>query len=373
MKNYLFKNLSFTGFCFVFLCFLINTGCQKTSDAKAVNGDPNASTSSAKNGYSLGNFFTVNLNANVGGYNAPHINPLLHNAWGMSESPGGTFWVSAADGGVSFVYDRTGKEILDAVKIPSHLKNASGNPTGQIFNGTADFIIPGTGSTAKFIFASEDGTISAWNGGASAVLVANRNHEGSSYKGLAMATNNGANYLYATNFTRQQIDIFDKDFKHVNTKGFWDPDIPEYYAPFGIRTINNMLYVTYARQTEEGDDDSSGVGFGFVDVYWPNGTLAKHFAARGTLNAPWGIAEAAPSLLGKSALLIGNFGDGRINVFDWDGNFIGQLSQNGVPVVIDGLWAIESAVPKTSAAAQLYYTAGPDDEEDGVFGFLFKH
>jgi uncharacterized protein (TIGR03118 family) len=373
MKNFLQRNLRPTDFFFIIGCFLLMaTGCQKTTDATAVNA-ANTSDGQTKNGYTLGNFFTVNLNANKGGYNAPRINPKLHNAWGMSESPTGIFWVSAADGGVSFVYDRTGKEILDAVIIPSHLANATGNPTGQIFNPTPDFVIPGTGAAARFIFASEDGTISAWNGGPSAILVADRNSAGSSYKGITMAQNNGANYLYLANFAKQKIDVFDKDFKKIPTQGFWDADIPEHYAPFNIRNINNMLYVTYARQTEDGEEDSAGVGLGFVDVYWPNGTLAKHFAAHGTLNAPWGLAEASPALLGKSALLVGNFGDGRINVFDWDGNFIGQLSQNKVPVVIDGLWALESAVPKTSAAAQLYYTAGPNDEEDGVFGFLFKH
>lgn len=370
MKNSIVRNLRLTDFFFVLGCFLLlATGCQKTTDASAVQSQSNVSESQA---WSLGDFTKIILNANRTGYNAPHINPRLHNAWGMSESPGGTFWVSAADGGLSFVYDRTGMQVIPAVNIPSHLANSPGNPTGQIFNGTPDFIIPGTGATAKFIFASEDGTLSGWNGGSSAVVVADRSKQDASYKGIAIATNNGANYLYVTNFSKQKIDVFDKDFNHVPTQGFWDPDIPAHYAPFGIRTINNMLYVTYARQTADGEDDSSGTGLGFVDVYWPNGTLSKHFAAHGTLNAPWGIAEAAPAFLGKSALLIGNFGDGRINVFDWDGNFEGQLSVAGKPVSIDGLWAIESGVPNTSAAKQLYFTAGPDDESDGIFGFLYK-
>ncbi len=354
MKNSILRNLRLTDFFFISGCFLlIATGCQKTTDVSAINAKTSTSDVQENSGYSLGNFTRVVLNANKTGYNALHVNPRLHNAWGMSVSPGGTFWVSAADGGLSFVYDKTGMQVIPAVAIPSHLKNAPGNPTGQIFNGTTDFIIPGTGSTAKFIFASEDGTISGWNGGPSAILVADRSKEGASYKGIAMAYNNGANYLYATNFTKQKIDVFDKDFHHVPTTGFHDADIPAHYAPFNIRNIDSMLYVTYARQTKEGDDDSSGAGLGFVDVYWPNGTLAKHFAAHGTLNAPWGIAKAAQRLLGKRALLIGNFGDGRINVFDWDGNFIGQLSVGGKPVSIDGLWAIESGVPNTSAAEQL--------------------
>ena len=373
MKNSIVRNLRLMDLLLIVGCFLLLiTGCQKTTDASAINATTSTSDVQENSGYSLGNFAKVILNANRTGYNALHINPRLHNAWGMSESPGGTFWISAADGGVSFVYDKTGTAVISPVHIPSHEKNVPGNPTGQIFNGTADFVIPGTGATAKFIFASENGTISGWNGGPSAIVVADRRKEDASYKGIAMAYNNGANYLYATNFTKQKIDVFDKDFHHVPTQGFWDPNIPPHYAPFNIRNIDSMLYVTYARQTKEGDDDSSGAGFGFVDVYWPNGTLAKHFAAHGTLNAPWGIAKAATRLLGKKALLIGNFGDGRINVFDWDGNFIGQLSVGGKPVVIDGLWGIESGVPNTSAAEQLYFTAGPNDEADGIFGFLYK-
>jgi uncharacterized protein (TIGR03118 family) len=371
MKNSIMKSFRVTDFLFVLGCFLLlGTGCQKTADA--VNAKTNASDVQAAYGYSLGGFIRITLNANKMGYRAPHINPRLHNAWGMSESPGGTFWVSAADGGLSFVYDRTGKQVLSPVSIPSHLPNSPGNPTGQIFNGTTDFVIPGTGSTAKFIFASEDGTLSGWNGGSSAIIVADRSKEGSGYTGLTMATDGGANYLYAANFAKSKIDVFDKDFNHVGSSAFKDWDIPEGYAPFNIRNINNMLYVTYAFKTEDGEEDSTGAGLGFVDVFWPNGTLSKHFAAHGTLNAPWGIAEAAPEFLGKSALLIGNFGDGRINVFDWDGNFKGQLSTNGKPVEIDGLWAIESGVAKTSTAKQLYFTAGPEDESDGIFGFLFK-
>ncbi len=373
MKNSIIRNLRLKALFIFFGCFLLFiTGCQKTNDLTATNAQTNVSDAQAKYGYALSSFFQENLNANTTGYNAPHINGKLHNAWGMAVSPGGTFWVSAADGGVSFVYDKNGSQPIGYVAIPSHLKNAPGNPTGQIFNGTPDFIIPGTGATAKFIFASEDGTISGWNGGLSAILVANRNPQGSGYTGIAMATNSGANFLYAANFAKEKIDVFDKDFKHVNSSAFKDADIPKHYVPFGIRTINNMLYVTYARKTADGDEDSSGVGLGFVDVYWPNGSLAKHFAAHGTLNAPWGIAEAAPELLGKSALLIGNFGDGRINVFDWDGNFIGQLSQNGKPIWVEGLWAIESGAPNTNAAHQLYFTAGPKEEADGLFGFLLK-
>ena len=151
---------------------------------------------------------------------------------------------------------------------------------------------------------------------------------------------------------------------------FKDHDIPKMYAPFNIRNIGNMLYVTYAIVASNGDD-STGAGLGYVDVFWPNGTLSKRIATKGTLNAPWGITPASPRLVGDSALLIGNFGDGHINVYDWDGNFKGQLKSEGMPVAIEGLWAIDNTVANTSPR-QLYFTAGPADETDGLFGFLSK-
>jgi len=131
-----------------------------------------------------------------------------------------------------------------------------------------------------------------------------------------------------------------------------------------------MLYVTYA--VEEDGEDSTGAGLGYLDVYWPNGSLYKRFASKHTLNAPWGLAEGSPELIGSSGLLVGNFGDGHINVFDWDGNFKGQLKNPlGGPVAIEGLWDINNSVFNTSRR-ELYFTAGPEDEEDGVFGLLVR-
>ena len=352
----------------VLALFVISSGCTKTSDAVATSQE-NVSDAQATTA-SFGPFVQVNLNANKPGYRAPRINPKLHNAWGLSASPGGTFWISAADGGVSFVYNNKGAPIIPAVTIPSHLPGSQGNPTGNIYNPTTDFLIPGTGAPSKFIFASEDGTISAWNGGPSAMIVADESDEGAVYTGLDMANDNGANYLFVANFAEGEVEVFDKDFNYVDGKSFIDPNIPEGYAPFNIRTINNMLYVTYAYVSEDGED-STGAGLGFVDVYWPNGSLSKRFATQGTLNAPWGIAVARPVLIGMSGILIGNFGDGRINVFDWDGNFKGQLSTATGPVEIEGLWAIDNQTADTNPR-QLYFTAGPNDEEDGVFGFLLK-
>jgi uncharacterized protein (TIGR03118 family) len=352
--------------------FIINTGCQKTAENIAP-GTQNVSDAKTA-GLNLGNFMQVNLVANTRGYSSLYINKNLINAWGLSASPGGTFWISANDGGKSFVYNAVGAKVIPPVDIPSHMKGVAGNATGQIFNGTTDFVIPGTGRAAAFLFAGEDGTISGWNGGPSAIVVADHSKGGSSYKGIAMANDGGSNFLYAANFTKHRVDVLDNAYNFVTGRPFHDPGIPAAYGPFNIRNINNMLYVTYAVVKSNGDD-STGAGLGYVDVYWPNGTLSKRIATQGTLNAPWGITPAAPQLLGTggdSTLLIGNFGDGHINVFDWDGNFLGQLLSQGVPVAIEGLWAIDNTVANTSRK-QLYFTAGPNDESDGVFGFLSKH
>lgn len=347
---------------------IIISGCEKMDDASLKSGT--SDDQAAALSLSLGNFKEVNLNANKFGYHALHINSNLHNAWGMAVGSSGGIWVSAADGGVSYVYNDRGAQLLPPVAIPSHMMGTPGNPTGQVFNATTDFVIPGTGNPAKFIFASEDGTLSAWNGGSAAVVVVDRSAEGSSYKGVAIASDGGTNFLYATDFTKHRIDVFDKDYNQVWSMPFNDPGIPAAYAPFNIGNINNMLYVTYAIVTSEGDD-SSGVGLGYVDAFMPNGSFSKRIGSQGTLNAPWGISEGSPELIGMDALLIGNFGDGHINVYDWNGNFKGQLMNAGGPVAIDGLWAIDNSVLKTSRH-QLYFTAGPDDEEDGLFGFLTK-
>jgi len=368
MKTF-YRVRSIPGFLIATLFLLIiNTGCQKTTDAVSAN-EQTVSDAQA-NASSYGNFVQVNLNANTSGYHAPRINPKLKNAWGLSASPGGTFWISAADGGVSFVYNNKGAPKIPAVTIPSHIPGSPGNPTGQIFNATSDFVIPGTGSTAKFIFASEDGTVSAWNGGSSALVVADQSAAGAKYTGLAIANDGGTNYLYVANFTQGKVDVYDANFGWVSGKPFNDPNIPEGYSPFNIRAINNMLYITYAIVTDEGED-STGAGLGFVDVFWPNGSLKGRFASQGTLNAPWGITEASPELIGMSGILVGNFGDGHINIFDWDGNFKGQLMTSGGPVEIEGLWAIDNTVAETFHR-QLYFTAGPEDEEDGIFGFLAR-
>jgi uncharacterized protein (TIGR03118 family) len=358
------------GFLIIGSLFLLATSCQKMTDNSLAAKQNNISDALAAPS-ALGGFKQVTLTANTQGYHALRISSNLHNAWGMAASSGGGIWVSAADGGVSYVYNNRGQELIPAVNIPSHIAGSRGNPTGQVYNTTTDFVIAGTGNAAKFLFASEDGTVSAWNSGSDAMVVVDRANKGASYKGITIANDGGSNFLYVTNFGQKRIDVFDKDFNIVTGKPFKDPGIPSGYAPFNIRNINNMLYVTYALRTADGEDDSTGAGFGYVDIYAPDGSFTKRFATKGALNAPWGITETQPQLLGTSAILVGNFGDGHISVFDWDGNYKGQLMNVGKPVAIDGLWAIDNTLTKTSPL-DLYFTAGANDEEDGIFGFLTK-
>lgn len=370
MKNFIKAKHHFVPVILVFLTLLIvSAGCKKYDASPSIQSQTSSDIS--LNGYKI-----VKLVADKDEFHALRVDHNLHNAWGMSsDDEEAEIWVSAADGGVSFVYDQTGKHIMPPVIIPSHEKGARGNPTGNVYNNTdEDFVIPGTGEPAEFIFASEDGTVSAWNdpAGGTAILVADRSGHDASYKGIAIAKDGGENFLYVTNFSQKKIDVFDKNFQHVTGKQFKDPNIPDTYAPFGIRNLHNMLYVTYARQTADGEEDSAGVGLGFVDVFHPDGSLATRFAAHGTLNAPWGIAEAKPGLCDNdNNILIGNFGDGRINVFDLNGKFKGQLMNGGDPIAIEGLWAIDNNIPDISPK-QLYFTAGPNDEEDGLFGYLEK-
>lgn len=356
----------------VILLFVITTNpsCKK-SDLRPATA---AVSSQTNDEVSLNGFKVVSLVANKAAFGAPRIDHNLENAWGMSADDEGEIWVSANETGLSFVYGLTGQHLMPPVSIPSHDAGVPGNPTGNIYNETSDFIIPGTNTTAEFIFAEEGGTVSAWNDatGSTAVVVADRTPWDAVYKGIAIANDGGTNFIYVTNFGQSKIDVFDKNFNYVSNKAFFDPNLPKGYAPFNIRNIHNMLYITYALQTADHEDDSTGAGFGFVDIYRPNGKLVKRFASHGTLNAPWGITEAKPGLCGNdNAILVGNFGDGRINVFDLKGNFKGQLKDGGSAVTIDGLWAIDTDIPGI-AANRLYFTAGPDDESDGVFGFLQK-
>ena len=229
------------------------------------------------------------------------------------------------------------------------------DPTGIVFNGSNSFVVndgQGHSGASAFIFASEDGTISGWSPtvplpppSTVAHVAVNNSAEGAVYKGLAIGTSSGSQFIYATDFHNNHIDVFNSTFGAVTPAGtFTDPNIPAGFAPFGIQNIGNELFVTYAKQDGAGHDDVAGPGNGFVDVYDTSGHLLQHLIAGGALNSPWGLAMA-PANFGQVSndLLVGNFGDGEIHAYDpTTGALLGTISdKNGNPLVEDGLWALQ--------------------------------
>jgi uncharacterized protein (TIGR03118 family) len=249
-------------------------------------------------------------------------------------------------------------------------------PTGAVSNTGSSFVV-GSGP-ALFLFATEEGKLLGWNMsvGTTAQVVADKTGEGAIFKGLAIA----GDRLYATDFHNAKVDVFDGSFGDVNTPGaFVDPSIPAGYAPFGIQNIGGNIFVTYAKQDADAEDDVAGQGHGFVDEYDADGTLIGRVATHGQLNSPWGLAMA-PASFGRFGgdLLVGNFGDGQINAFERqpNGSFEprGQLrTESGGILTIDGLWALQfgkGALANNGPTDTLFFTAGPDDEHHGLFGTI---
>jgi uncharacterized protein (TIGR03118 family) len=346
------------------------SGCKK--DASFLNRDLNSDGKHIQTteNESRINYVQTNLVSDTAGFMATKIDPTLSNAWGITINPNGIIWVNANGTDKSEVWDSTGVAKRPPVTVPT--------PSGIVFNSTTDFMIKATNQLSKFIFASENGRIYAWASGDSARTVVDRSSFNSVYKGLELANDGTANYLFATDFHNGKVDVFDKDFNLVMTKPFMDPDIQSGFAPFNIRLINNTLFVTYAKQlAPDNHDDQKGPGNGYVDIFRMDGSFLKRFVTRGRLNSPWGIEKATKGFgLGDEAILIGNFGDGHINVYDSEnGEFERQLTTNpGTPVVIDGLWGITFSDGRLPGGNpdKLYFTAGPDDESHGLFGYLLK-
>jgi uncharacterized protein (TIGR03118 family) len=321
---------------------------------------------------------------------ALHIDPNLQNAWGVtflpaSVFPGGSpFWVSDNSSGLSTLYTATGMLAAPPVNIPSPSADTGGTPTGLVANLTLFTASPGFQGDI-FIFDTEDGTIVGWttvlpNFNTQAVVKVDNSPSGAVYKGLALASDSaGGEHLYATNFNSGNIDVFDSNDYAPNTvlsSKFKDPTPPRGYAPFGIELIGGNLWISYALQDAAKHDPVHGVGLGFVDIFTTDGDFVSRFASFGQLNAPWGMM-VAPSNFGVLAnqVLIGNFGDGRINAFTPAGVPLGQLvTQKGrvvTTLVIDGLWKLlngkgAAGVPRDT----VYFSAGPDKETNGLFGKL---
>jgi uncharacterized protein (TIGR03118 family) len=321
---------------------------------------------------------------------APLTDPDLVNAWGLSASPGtdaapgSPLWVSDNGADRTTLYNGASASTVSkflAVDV------ASGTPTGQVFNTDATgFVVhdsAGNSGPARFIFDSESGGIDGWNPAVGATAapapsttteVAVHNGANAVYKGLAIATaSDGHTYLYAANFRSGRVEAYDDTFTPVELPGglFVDPRIPAGYAPFNVQELAGQLYVTYAKQDATLHDDVAGQGHGFVDVYTNDGAFVRRLVTRGALNSPWGLA-LAPQGFGQLSgdLLVGNFGNGRINAFNaTTGAHEGELrDSHGHPIAIDGLWALRFGNGNAAKTNELLFSAGPDEESHGLLG-----
>jgi uncharacterized protein (TIGR03118 family) len=321
---------------------------------------------------------------------AAHIDPNLINPWGVAYSSASPFWVSDNGTGVSTLYDGTGipQPLVVTIATPPGQNPGTAAPTGQVFNTNTEpnsFAVTEGSNTAtsRFIFATEDGTISGWNPAVdptnSILAVDNSTNpdagadgQGAVYKGLTIGDDNGQTLLYAANFRHGTVDVFDDKFNQVNS--FTDPSLPGGYAPFNVQVLDGKLFVTYAQQDAAKHDDVAGAHQGFVDEFDLTGNLLTRVASGGPLDSPWGLA-IAPSSFGAFAgdLLVGNFGDGTINAFDPKTDaFMGKmLGPDGKPIVIGDLWEL---IPGNGAGAgdqsAIYFTAGVSQEKHGLFGSL---
>ncbi len=306
-----------------------------------------------------------------------HTDANLVNGWGVAFNPQGFVWVADNGTNKSTLYDGNGVPQSLVVTIPSGA-GGSANPTGTVFNdSTTNFQLTSGGvtGTSPFLFAGEGGAISAWSptvNATQAVIVFDGASAGAEYKGLAILTGS-VNRLYAADFHNKRVDVFDGNFNKITVSGgFTDSAIPANYAPFNIQAIAGQLYVAYAETSTGSGDEVDGAGLGYIDVFDSNGTLVKHLVSNGALNAPWGMAMA-PANFGafSNDLLVGNFGDGKINVYDPStGTKVGTLSKaDGSAIVIDGLWGIAFGNGLNSQPANtLFYAAGPSSEAHGVYG-----
>jgi uncharacterized protein (TIGR03118 family) len=324
-------------------------------------------------------YLQTNLVSDIPGM-APTIDSNLKNPWGIAYSPSGPFWISDNNGNVSTIYNQFGVAAPLVVNIPAPGSATGGTPTGDVFNPSSNFQVTenGVSGPSVFLFATEDGIIAGWAPNVdftNAVTAVDNSanptpDNGAVYKGLAI--DNHANRIYATNFRAGTVDVFDGNFNPIVVPGaFQDNQVPTGFAPFNIQNLGGKLYVTYALQKPDKHDDQAGPGNGFVDVFDTNGILLKRLVQRGVLNSPWGLALAPVHGFGQFGgdLLVGNFGDGTINVFDPNtGANLGTLTDaSGNQIQIDDLWGLKFG-NNDSDFNSLFFTAGINDEQDGLFG-----
>jgi uncharacterized protein (TIGR03118 family) len=315
-------------------------------------------------------YIVTNLVSDTPGV-ARHTLTNLVNPWGLVIGTNGELVVAVNHSDVADFFTADGTPLPLTINVPTA-------PTGVVINHSLqDFVIKigNTRQIADLIFATESGTILAARlGRSNAVVVVDNSRSGAVYKGLALATNGNAFFrqggpiLYAADFHNGKVDMFDRSFQHVGS--FTDPTIPAGFAPFNVFTVGGVVLVTFAKQIPpENKDDQAGLGNGFLDIFAGQGKAHVRLVSHGTLNSPWAMAISPPNF-GKfsNALLVGNFGDGRINAFDLrSAAFMGQLTdQQGKPIVIDGLWAL--VFPGNSS--DLFFTAGPAGETHGLVGII---
>jgi len=325
-------------------------------------------TATAKKVAALGHYTQRNLVSDQAGQ-AEFMDPNLVNPWGLAFGPasGPTPAWTANNGKDNATLYTGGIAPADVSMLGLIVSIPGGAPTGQVFNGSNGFKVDG--APARFIFSSEAGRITAWSqsSGTAAKTMA-RVHE-AIFKGLAIA----GNRIYATDFHHNRVDVWNASFKRVKLRhAFRDRRLPKRFAPFGIEAAGNRIWVTYAKQDSKGEDEIDKAHLGFVDVFTKNGRLVRRFAKRGPLSAPWAVAMA-PSGFGAASgdVLIGNFGDGRITAYKPNGRLVGQLADaGGKKLTIDGLWALEFGNGVIGTTKSLLFTAGPDDEQHGLFGEL---
>ena len=337
----------------------------------------------------------TNLVSDIQGM-APTFDPNLKNPWGLTRSSSSPFWVGNNNSGTSTLYDgqgnpfppkQNGGPLVVTVPPPGFAPGTQSAPTGVVFNGSPTDFLLAPGKQAIFIFATEDGTISGWNPGVNpptsvtnAILKVDNSDKGSAngavYKGMTSAEINGHRFLYVTNFRSGKVEVYDTNFQRVRPgeDAFEDEGLPRGFAPFNVQNVGGTLFVTYAKQDALRHDPVGGDGFGFVELFTPAGKHIGHLEHGDWFNAPWGVVWTTRDFGEFSnAILIGNFRSGWIAAFNgFTHKFIGFVKNaDGSLMTIDGLWSLTFGNDGGAGPANtLFFTAGINNEVDGLFGTI---
>jgi uncharacterized protein (TIGR03118 family) len=328
----------------------------------------------------------VNLISDLATVGAKVVDPDLVNPWGLALSPTSPLWSANNGSDTATLYaSAPGPANASKVGLTVTFPDTPELPTGQVFNGSAtDFLVTAAPTSAgRFIFSTLTGRIEAWSPSVNpTVATTTATVPGAVYTGLAIANAKSGPQLYAANFGQGRIDVFDTNFdlQPASARRFHDRHLPMGYSPFGVATLNNHIFVAYAKVDPVTHRNAVGKGLGFVDEYTVEGKFVSRVASRHTLNAPWGL-EIAPPSWGRLAgdLLVGNFGDGKISVIEaehhgtrFDGDFEGLLRNHktGHPLVIPGLWALLRGTASTGGVDSIWFSAGIDNEQHGLIGVL---